>query len=404
MSTTLDKLIKKWVTKYIPTEFDYKEMFTFLDNDTLYGKGGDPNIEPRPDSVKNLLESHPEKLFIWQNVDGTFEKEEDSFYFYLPKSDKFVKIFNKYKAGENVNISEDNTISSTDTKYKAGENIDISEDNTISSVDTKYKAGENVNISEDNTISSVDTKYKAGQNISISADNTISASGGNLNLEDVLKNGNKANNTIELTDSSMFKTTASRGGVKVESSLFNTNIDIKYNGITYGTSSGSILLNTDSSLGDNYNQRFQAKNGTIALTDDIPHTNTGNIENIQLIDQNGGGTYTHSSSGSYSKVYDRVFFDIWARSIRTTGTPTGVFYITSDTFTKFPCAQSKTSFTISLFVNGSVNFYSIGGFFSQQGKLYFIIQDSLDASMNKYLMGNSFNNGEIVISGNYRTV
>ena len=80
LSIVRHKLIKKWVTKYIPTEFDYKEMFTFLDNDTLYGKGGDPNIEPRPDSVKNLLESHPEKLFIWQNVDGTFEKEEDSFY------------------------------------------------------------------------------------------------------------------------------------------------------------------------------------------------------------------------------------------------------------------------------------------------------------------------------------
>ena len=206
MSTTLDKLIKKWVSKYIPTEFDYKEMFTFLDNDTLYGKGGNPNIEPRPESVKNLLESHPNKLFIWQDTEGTFDKEEDSFYFYLPQSDKFVKLFNKYEAGANVTISEENLISS------------------------------------------VDTQYTAGTNVSISEENVISASGGNLNLEDVLSNGNKANNEIELTDSSMFKTTASKSGVKVESSSFNKNIDIKYNGIKYSTSGGAILLNTDSNL------------------------------------------------------------------------------------------------------------------------------------------------------------
>lgn len=145
----------------------------------------------------------------------------------------------KLTAGDNIQISEDNVISATDTKYTAGRNIQISDDNVISATgggeipayddtvtpestnaptskavteyvegqlgpereqiatltqdisDTaadvsaleadkqdKLTAGENIQISEDNVISSTDTKYTAGSNIQISDDNVISADGG----------------------------------------------------------------------------------------------------------------------------------------------------------------------------------------------------------------------------------
>lgn len=277
---------------------------------------------------------------------------------------------------------------------------------------------------------------------------TIKNEGGASNFNDVLKGGNvaidtQATNGIELQDNGEnvkinntsflierpakgFETSINNSSLNIkdqtsELNVSNTGLSVTYNNVkeldiersTISISNGAekaSLLPTGFDFSGTGNGTIlfpTVESGdvkTFALNDEIPHTNTGEIKNIQLIDQNGGATYTYRQKGNYSKIYDRVFFDIWVSNIRTTGSPNGVFYITSETFTDFPCVQSKTSFTISLFVNGSVSFYSISGLFSQTGKMYFIIQDSLDGSMNKYLSANSFNNGEIVISGNYRTV
>lgn len=57
-----------------------------------------------------------------------------------------------YHAGQNIQISADNTISATDTKYVAGHNIVIS-GNVISTEAELYTAGDNINISSGNVIS-----------------------------------------------------------------------------------------------------------------------------------------------------------------------------------------------------------------------------------------------------------
>ena len=89
--------------------------------------------------------------------------------------DYTIKAGKDYKAGANIQISADNTISATDTKYTAGANVSIDENNVISAVDTdtKYTAGKNITIDENNVISA--QEYKAGTNVSIDENNKISA-------------------------------------------------------------------------------------------------------------------------------------------------------------------------------------------------------------------------------------
>jgi hypothetical protein len=89
--------------------------------------------------------------------------------------DYTIKAGKDYKAGANIQISPDNTISATDTKYTAGANVSIDENNVISAVDTdtKYTAGKNITIDENNVISA--QEYKAGTNVSIDENNKISA-------------------------------------------------------------------------------------------------------------------------------------------------------------------------------------------------------------------------------------
>ncbi|WP_418292965.1 ESPR-type extended signal peptide-containing protein [Megasphaera sp.] len=88
--------------------------------------------------------------------------------------DYTIKAGKDYKAGANIQISADNTISATDTKYTAGANVSIDENNVISAVDTdtKYTAGKNITIDENNVISA--KEYTAGTNVSIE-NNKISA-------------------------------------------------------------------------------------------------------------------------------------------------------------------------------------------------------------------------------------
>ena len=73
--------------------------------------------------------------------------------------DYTIKAGKDYKAGANIQISPDNTISATDTKYTAGANVSIDENNVISAVDTdtKYTAGKNITIDENNKISAKNT-------------------------------------------------------------------------------------------------------------------------------------------------------------------------------------------------------------------------------------------------------
>ncbi|WP_296913410.1 ESPR-type extended signal peptide-containing protein, partial [uncultured Megasphaera sp.] len=88
--------------------------------------------------------------------------------------DYTIKAGKDYKAGANIQISPDNTISATDTKYTEGENINIDGNNVISAIDTdtKYTAGKNITIDENNVISA--KEYTAGTNVSIE-NNKISA-------------------------------------------------------------------------------------------------------------------------------------------------------------------------------------------------------------------------------------
>lgn len=89
------------------------------------------------------------------------------------------------KAGENINIKSDGTISSTDTRYSAGANVQISE-NVISSTDTRYSAGEGISINGDNVISTTSSALpiasstvlggiKIGNGLSVTGDGTTSA-------------------------------------------------------------------------------------------------------------------------------------------------------------------------------------------------------------------------------------
>ena len=89
--------------------------------------------------------------------------------------DYTIKAGKDYKAGANIQISADNTISATDTKYTAGANVNIDENNVISAVDTdtKYTAGKNITIDGNNVISA--KEYTEGTNVSIDENNKISA-------------------------------------------------------------------------------------------------------------------------------------------------------------------------------------------------------------------------------------
>ena len=89
--------------------------------------------------------------------------------------DYTIKAGKDYKAGANIQISNDNTISATDTKYTAGANVNIDENNVISAVDTdtKYTAGKNITIDGNNVISA--KEYTEGTNVSIDENNKISA-------------------------------------------------------------------------------------------------------------------------------------------------------------------------------------------------------------------------------------
>ena len=66
-----------------------------------------------------------------------------------------------YTAGQNIQISDDNVISATDTTYTAGDNVQISNQNVISATNTTYTAGDNVQISPQNVISATDTNTDA---------------------------------------------------------------------------------------------------------------------------------------------------------------------------------------------------------------------------------------------------
>ena len=99
-----------------------------------------------------------------------------------------------YSAGTNIQISDQNVISATDTTYTAGDNVDIT-NNVISATDTTYTAGDNVDITN-NVISATDTTYTAGDNVDIT-NNVISATDTTYTAGD---NVDITNNVISATD------------------------------------------------------------------------------------------------------------------------------------------------------------------------------------------------------------
>ncbi len=105
-----------------------------------------------------------------------------------------VDFIPKYTAGNNVQISDQNVISATDTTYTAGDNVDIT-NNVISATDTTYTAGDNVDITN-NVISATDTTYTAGANVDIT-NNVISATDTTYTAGD---NVDITNNVISATD------------------------------------------------------------------------------------------------------------------------------------------------------------------------------------------------------------
>ena len=113
--------------------------------------------------------------------------------------DYTIKAGKDYKAGANIQISPDNTISVTDTKYTAGANVSIDENNVISAVDTdtKYTAGKNITIDENNVISA--QEYKAGTNVSIDENNKISAKNTTLTNRSAEKSVNATSGGVTYT-------------------------------------------------------------------------------------------------------------------------------------------------------------------------------------------------------------
>ena len=113
--------------------------------------------------------------------------------------DYTIKAGKDYKAGANIQISPDNTISATDTKYTAGANVSIDENNVISAVDTdtKYTAGKNITIDENNVISA--QEYKAGTNVSIDENNKISAKNTTLTNRSAEKSVNATSGGVTYT-------------------------------------------------------------------------------------------------------------------------------------------------------------------------------------------------------------
>ncbi|MBQ7674408.1 MAG: hypothetical protein IJT36_07875 [Alphaproteobacteria bacterium] len=154
-----------------------------------------------------------------------------------------------YSAGTNIQISDQNVISATDTTYTAGDNVDIT-NNVISATDTTYTAGDNVDITN-NVISATDTTYTAGDNVDIT-NNVISATDTTYTAGD---NVDITNNVISATD-----TTYTAGA----------NVDITNNVISATDTTYTAGANVD------------ITNNVISATD----TTYTAGDNVQISDQN----------------------------------------------------------------------------------------------------------------------
>ncbi|MDO4179254.1 MAG: ESPR-type extended signal peptide-containing protein [Phascolarctobacterium sp.] len=221
---------------------------TFTDNDTKYTAGS--NVQISDNNVISATDTNTTNKTV--AVEGTTQKtititDSDG----NNVSTTFTDNDTKYTAGTNVQISNDNVISATDTNTtnktvtvsgttEKTITITDSDGNNVSATftdnDTKYTAGNNISISEDNVISATDTnttnktvtvsgttektititdsdgnnvsatftdndtKYTAGANVQISDDNVISVTDTNTTVDSVTVTGD-TNKTITITDS-----------------------------------------------------------------------------------------------------------------------------------------------------------------------------------------------------------
>ncbi|MGQ3677700.1 hypothetical protein [Tenacibaculum discolor] len=119
-----------------------------------------------------------------------------------------------------------------------------------------------------------------------------------------------------------------------------------------------------------------------------------------IIDKMGSATYNYNVSlAEYIRTGNLVHFNIWIREIESVGTPTG--NITIDNL-PFPCSNI-TSAEVGQFINAqNFNFYSVkSDVYSDEVR--FTVQQDLDGSTGTSANSVAMLNGQILVSGTYKT-
>lgn len=101
MSTTLEALKKKWITDYIPTEFDYHELFDFMATnpqvtassvaylETAY----DPSGRALPQDIQKLISENQGKIIIVKSTLETIVDEKSRYFIYLSGESRLAQMF-----------------------------------------------------------------------------------------------------------------------------------------------------------------------------------------------------------------------------------------------------------------------------------------------------------------------
>lgn len=192
----------------------------------------------------------------------------------------------------------DNLLNNKQAKLTAGSNIQISNANVISATDTKYTAGTNVQISSSNVISATDTTYSAGTGISISG-TTINVKDDYVKLVGDTMSGQL---TISKTGETMFKANRTDAqeidfgiGVSGKGGVFNRTYN-KW--LLFSDTDGNTILQGQVNVaGSASNKPLRVRNivGSDGnITDGPLYLNYGNANAIYL---GSTGAYNISADG-----------------------------------------------------------------------------------------------------------
>lgn len=232
-------------------------------------------------------------------------------------------------AGANISITQDGTISATDTTYTAGTNVDIT-NGVISATDTTYTAGTNITITN-GEISATDTDTLSGL-----TDTTISSpSDGDALVYDSTSgkwvNGGVASDIGDLNDVDI--TSPSNGQV------------LSYN------STSQEWENTTPSAGSSVSVTQVQSTGTKIATVTVDNVDTDLYAPTGGSASSYGYTTPSSSSGSDGDIYNKIE-DITGTD-ETVTTPVSV---TTNTTFQFPKSISEYSTITVTGSNGGTDF------------------------------------------------